>query len=212
MRLSVAIAAALAAGHPTAANAADEIFELWVNPSVEADVGRGTAELETAHRVRDGRDNTHYMRLWYGQPVAKGLTLAGGIEQRWTGRLQERRALQQLSYRTGIFRSRTRIEQRIVEGDGGIGVRLRQRIGVSIPMQQSKRLAFVANAEGFFTLRSTTQAGSTGVTGLRTLIGFERAVSKRIEIGLGYLRTQEIRRGGPDRIGHAPLLSVGFAL
>ena len=127
MRPILGIAAALIAGQATAAHAADEIFEFWANPSIEADVGKGTAELETAHRIRDGRDDTHYVRLWYGQPIAKGVTLAGGIEQRWTGRVQEQRLLQQLSYRSSIFRGRTRIEQRIVDGDDRMGLRLRQR-------------------------------------------------------------------------------------
>lgn len=212
MRLFAAIAAALAVGHPTTASAADEIFEFWANPSVEAGVGRGTAELETAHRIRDGRDDTHYLRLWYGRPVASGLTLAGGVEQRWTGRVQEQRLLQQLSYRTGILRSRTRIEQRFVEGDDLMGVRLRQRLGVSVPLDRSERLALVANAEGFFTLRSTTRAGQTGLTGMRTLIGAEYEISDRVEVGLGYLRAQEIRRGAIDRVGHAPLLSLAFSL
>ena len=210
-RLAWLIAAAVA-GHAPAAHASDDIFELWLNPSVEADIERGRAELETAHRIRDGRDDTHYVRLWYGQPIATNVTLAGGVEQRFTGRVEERRLLQQLSYRSSILRGRTRIEQRFVEGDPQIGVRLRQRFGMSVPVGRSGRLALVANAEGFITLRATTISGQTGLTGLRTVIGVDYAVSDRIGVGFGYLRAQEFRRGAADRVGHAPLMSIAWSI
>ena len=212
MRRYAWLIAAAVAGYAPAAHASDDIFELWMNPSVEADIGRGRAELETAHRIRDGREDTHYVRLWYGQPIADHVTLAGGVEQRFTGSVEERRLLQQLSYRSGILRGRTRIEQRFVEGDAKMGVRLRQRLGMSVPVGHAGRLALVANAEGFITLRATTALGQTGLTGLRTVIGVDYAVSDRIGIGLGYLRAHEFRRGAADRVGHAPLLSIAWSI
>ena len=199
-------------GYASSAQASDDIFELWVNPSIEADIGRGRAELETGHRFRDGRDDTHYVRLWYGQPIGSDVTLAGGIEQRFTGRVEERRLLQQLGYRSGVFRGRTRIEQRFVEGDANMGVRLRQRIGVSVPVGRSGKLALIANAEGFVTLRATTALGQTGLTGLRTVIGVDYTLNDRLGVGLGYLRAQDFRRGAVDRVGHAPLLSIAWSI
>lgn len=212
MRVTLMIAAASLCAAASPAKASDEIFEVWLNPSVEADVGRGTAELETAHRFRDGRDDTHFLRLWYGQDIAKGVTLAGGIEQRFTGRIGEQRALQQLSLKHGVLRSRTRLEQRFVEGDDRMGLRLRQRIGVSVPFAQGGRLDFIANAEGFVTLRATNVAGQGGLTGLRTLVGIEYEASERVQLGLGYMRAQDFRRAAADRVGHAPMLSLAFSL
>ena len=60
------------------------------------------------------------------------------------------------------------------------------------------------------TLRSTTPDGQTGVTGLRTFVGFEREFG-RYEVSLGYLRQQDVRDSAPDRIGHAPFIGVGVA-
>ena len=196
----------------SAAQAADEIFEFWVTPSVEAKLGRGRVELETSHRIRDGRDDTHFVRLWYSQSIAKGVTLYGGIEQRVTGQTGERRLHQQLSYKTGIFRGRTRLEQRFVEDNPLMGLRVRQRLGFSIPIGTSKRLAAVANVEGFMTLRATTATGQTGLTAVRTLIGVNYKVSDNLDVGLGYLRAQDIRRGAADRVGHAPALTLSFSL
>jgi hypothetical protein len=69
----------------------------------------------------------------------------------------------------------------------------------------------VGNAELFLTLRSTEPDGQTGVTGLRTFVGVERSYG-RYDVSLGYLRQQDIRNSGPDRIGHAPFvgLNVNF--
>lgn len=212
MRVFATFAVALAVGHASVARASDEAFELWLNPAVEADIGRGTVELESAHRFRDGRDDTHYLRLWYGQSIGKSVALAAGIEQRFTGSVGEKRLLQQLSYRSGVFRGRTRIEQRFVENDERMGLRLRQRVGISVLLGRSNRIALVANAEGFVTMRATTSAGQTGLTGLRTIIGFDYKLNDRIDINAGYLRAQDFRRGGIDRVGHAPLLGMTVSL
>ncbi|MFM9977789.1 MAG: DUF2490 domain-containing protein [Sphingomonadaceae bacterium] len=192
------------------ANAADEIFELWLNPTAAIDLGKGEVELETAQRIRDGRDDTYFVRLWYGQDIARDVSLQGGVEQRWQGRGEERRLLQQLSIKRGLLRSRSRLEQRFVDSDDRMALRFRQRLGVSVPFDASEATTFVANAEGFLTLRSGDRGGQTGLTALRTYIGFERALGKHVEIGLGYMRAQEFRSGAADRVGHAPLVAVGL--
>lgn len=195
------------------ARAADEAFEVWSNPSVTRAVGKGEAELETAQRLRgEGREDIYFVRLWYGEEISRGLTLQGGIEQRWTGGTAERRLLQQLSYKNGPFRSRTRFEQRFIEGDDRMGLRLRQRLGVSVPLDGAGSVRAIANAEAFYTVRSGNRGGQDGLTGLRTIAGIEIAVSDMVEIGLAYQRQEEIRRRAPDRVGHAPLISLTLAL
>lgn len=195
------------------ARAADDAFELWLNPSITKAVGKGEAELETAQRLRsEGRDDVYFVRLWYGQEVAKGLSLQGGIEQRWAGSSEERRLLQQLNYRNGLLRARTRFEQRFVEGDDRMGLRLRQRLGVSVPLDRAKTVRAIANAEAFYTVRSGNRGGQDGLTGLRTITGVEIAVSEAVEIGIAYQRQEDIRRNAPDRVGHIPLISLTLGL
>jgi hypothetical protein len=104
------------------------------------------------------------------------------------------------------------MEQRFIDVDPQTGWRLRQRVGTSFPLtDREDDWTLVGNAELFLTLRSTEPDGQTGVTGLRTFVGFERSFG-RYDVSLGYLRQQDIRDSGPDRVGHAPFvgLNVNF--
>lgn len=216
MRILLPALAAAALALPAAAHASTDHFELWLNPSIDFDAGERTAiELETAQRLRDrdegGRD-TIFARLWVHRSIGDGVTLSGAAEQRWNDELEEQRLHQQLSIKRGLLRSRSRLEQRFVEGDARMGLRYRQRLGVEIPLDASGRWSAGINAEGFFTLRAGDPGGDTGLTGLRTIaeIGYE--ISDRLSVSAGYIRTQEIRTGRPDRVGHAPLIGIELSL
>ena len=212
-RLALATSiAALALATP--ALASDEDMEFWFNPSVSTAVdGRTSVELETAQRFRkDPRTDTYFVRGWIKRDDARDNTWGVGIEQRWNGPdQQEVRLLQQVGYELGPIDFRTRMEQRFVSTDPQTGWRVRQRIGTSIPLGDSaNNWSLTADAELFVTLRSTDPDGQTGVTGLRTFVGFEREFG-RYEVSLGYLRQQDVRHNAPDRIGHAPFIGVGVA-
>jgi hypothetical protein len=198
----------------TPALARDEEAEFWFNPTASRALdGRTSFELETAQRLRqDPRLDTHFVRGWVKRDDDRDNTWGVGIEQRWNGPDQrEVRLLQQVSYGLGPIDFRTRTEQRFVSTDPTTGWRVRQRIGTSIPLGDSDdSWSLTADAELFVTLRSTTPAGQTGVTGLRTFVGFEREFG-RYEVSLGYLRQQDVRDNAPDRIGHAPFIGVGVA-
>ena len=89
---------------------------------------------------------------------------------------------------------------------------MRQRIGYAIPLSDEKggwKLA--GKAEGFLTLRATSRGGDTGITGLRTFVGFERSLGQ-VDLGIGYTRQQSIRKNAPDRVGHAPTLNLTLNL
>ena len=212
-RLALATSiAALALATP--ALASDEDMEFWFNPSVSKAVdGRTSVELETAQRFRkDPRTDTYFVRGWIKRDDARDNTWGVGIEQRWNGPdQQEVRLLQQVGYELGPIDLRTRMEQRFVSTDAQTGWRVRQRIGTSVPLGDSDTSwSLTADAELFVTLRSTDPDGQTGVTGLRTFVGFEREFG-RYEVSLGYLRQQDVRDNAPDRIGHAPFIGVGVA-
>ena len=201
----------------TPAAATDEDFELWLNPSFEFSLDDDTAvELETAQRFRDagnGRVDTYFARLWLKQDVSDNLTLAGAVERRINdGGRNEVRLIQQASLKSGIFRGRLRLEERFQEDrDGRMGLRLRPRAGVSVPLSDDGRWSGGADAELFWTLRSTSVGGDTGITGLRTQIGVGYDVSDSLSLSLKYLRQQSFEDNAPDEIGHVPLIGIEFS-
>lgn len=206
-------AALLLASVPSAAAASDDAAEFWLNPSVAVDLDDDTGlELETAQRFRsaaDGRPDTFFYRLWLNQKVGDGLTLSGAVERRInTGDDDETRTMQQLSLSKGVLRGRLRLEQRFVDDADRMGLRLRARLGIKVPLDGDDKWSLGADAEPFFTLRSTSVGGDDGLTGLRTQIALGREISDKLSVSAGYLRQQDISRGAPDRIGHAPILGI----
>lgn len=216
--MRISLPAALAAGlfclAPASALAGDEDAELWFNPSATRAINDRTVfELETAQRLRsDPREDTYFVRAWVNREDSRGTEWSVGIEQRWNGPdEQEVRVLQQVGYGWGVLDFRTRLEQRFVSDTSQTGVRLRQRVGTSVPLGDGDDAwSLAADAELFLTLRGTEPDGQTGATGVRTFIGFEREIG-RFDLSLGYLRQQDIRDGRPDRIGHAPFIGINTA-
>ena len=202
---------------PGAALAADDGFEFWLNPAVSVGLDDNTGiELETAQRFRDvddGRVDTYFARLWINQDLADNVTLSGAIERRVNdGGSDETRLIQQLSTSHGLLRTRLRLEQRFVENADRMGLRLRPRLGVKVPVGEEGRWAIRSDAELFFTLRSTRPGGDEGLTGLRTQLGVSYDVSDRLTLSAAYLRQQDIAEGSPDQLGHAPIIGIEFAL
>lgn len=215
MKLSVSLALLLALV-PAASFATDNATELWFNPSISFDVNADTGiEIETAQRFRgadDGRADTYFARLWLNQQVAKNATLSGAIEKRVNdGGSDETRLIQQLSTSHGILRTRLRLEQRFVNGADRAGLRIRPRLGVSLPIDADKRWKFKKDAELFVTLRSTSNGGDEGLTGLRTQTGVSYEISDNLTLSAAYLRQQDFDASRADRVGHAPIIGVEFA-
>lgn len=201
---------------PTAALASNEGFEFWLNPSAGVALDGDTGiELETAQRFRsdaDGRVDTYFARLWLNQDLGEAATLSGALEQRINdGGADETRLIQQLSTRHGVLRTRLRLEQRFVDGADRMGLRLRPRLGLAVPLDEAGRWSFNTDAELFLTLRSNNRGGDHGLGGLRTQVGLSYEVSDRLELSLAYLRQQEIEDGGPDEIGHAPIIGIEYS-
>ena len=214
MKTLVPLLAGLAAlAEPTGAQASDNAFEFWLNPSVAVGLDEDTGiELETAQRFRsaaDGRPDTYFARLWLNQDVSDGLTIGGAVERRVNnGGADETRTMQQLSLKSGVFRGRLRLEQRSVDEADRMGLRLRPRLGVAVPLGDAGKWSLESNAELFLTLRSTSRGGNEGLTGLRTQLAVSREISNRLSLSAGYLRQQDIDRDGPDTVGHAPIIGI----
>ncbi len=211
-RVLFALAVSLALAAP--ARAADEL-QLLINPSVTANLDERTSlRLETTHRFRPepGAD-LFSARLWINRKVAQGVTASAGIERRKEGEVRETRLLQQVAYPlAGPIQARTRIEQRFRSNDTRTAWRLRQRLGASFPLSdRDNAWRFAVNAETTFVLRAGRPGAQTGLTGLRGFAGFEKKFSG-LDLSLGYVRLQSVRRNAPDLVGHAPFIGLGFTL
>ncbi len=187
------VAGAIAALPAPALAQNDDGFEFWLNPSVSVDLDDNTGlEIETAQRLRDagdGRVDTYFGRLWLNQKVAGNVTLSAAFERRINdGGRDETRLIQQLSTSHGILRTRLRVEQRFVDNADRMGLRLRPRLGVSVPLDDAAKWALKSDAELFVTLRSTSIDGDEGVTGLRSQLGVAYRISDRLSVSAAYLR------------------------
>ena len=202
---------------PAAAHTSDEDFEFWLNPTVTVALDENTSvKLDTAQRFRsedNGRADTFFFRGWVQQQVSDDFKIGAAIERRFnTPGRDELRTMQQIDGSHGIFRTRLRFEQRFSEGRGGrMGLRLRPRAGISVPVSEDGKLAFGTDAELFWTLRGTSPGGDTGITGLRTQVSLKYKVSDTLSLSGTYLRQQDFRDNAPDTIGHAPLIGIGFS-
>ena len=211
------LGAALAVSLTAPAWAEENRLEGWFEAAVAKELGGGTfVQFQTQQRAR-GRDNpigdNQTYRLWLGHQFGK-VEASAGIHRSKEGPQRETRLMQQAGYSFGStgLKGRTRLEQRFVDGAAQTGWRVRQRIGYSLPLSSDGGgWKLSGNAEGFLTLRATNRTGDTGITGLRTFVGFERGLGK-LDLSLGYTRQQNIRKNRPDLVGHAPTLSVTLNL
>jgi hypothetical protein len=205
--------AVLCACSPAAA--AENELDFWLNPSVSKDIDKQSfVEVETQQRFFGDDTKDFYVgRLWYGRKLGSGVTAMVGVHRGWQGDVRENRLMQQVSYPlTNVLKGRTRLEQRFFNNDPRTAWRLRQRVGLSVPLSEVKDgWEFASNVEGFFTLRAARAGGQTGLTAVRAFAGVEREFD-RFELSLGYTRQQTVRRGAPDRVGHAPTIAVNFKL
>ena len=212
---AILAASTIAVAQPAFAN--DDDFEVWFGPSVEHSLDDDTKiSIQTAQRFRDasnGRADTYYVRGWVHQKVADNVTISAAAEQRINdGGSDEIRTIQQVGTKHGILRTRLRLEERFVEGNNGrMGVRLRPRLGLRVPLGEDSPFTAAVDGELFWTLRSTSVGGSTGITGAETRVGVSYEVSDNLSVGLKYLRAQSIRSGREDRVSHAPLFELNFS-
>jgi hypothetical protein len=112
---------------------------------------------------------------------------------------------------TPLVISRTRLEQRRIEGQGDTGWRLRQLVRLQVPIARQRTVQAVAFTEGFFNLNSTGWGARDGVDQWRTFIGIGLPVAPRMRIEPGYLN-QHVFRRGEDRTNHvlSATLSIGL--
>ena len=197
--------------------ATDDDLELWFGPYADISIDDNTTiAIQTAQRFRDadnGRADTYYIRGWVHQKVAPNITISAAAEERINdGEGDEVRFTQQIERKDGILRTRFRVEQRFIDGNNArLGLRARPRAGLRVPLGEASPFTASVDAELFWTLRSTSISGNTGITGAETRVGMEYDVSDNFSVGLKYLRAQNIRSGREDEVSHAPLFELNYS-
>jgi len=185
--------------------------QLWVTPSLTKSLDPSTTlQLEVSGRLRSDVDGGDLIqaRLGIDRAIGSGFSVGLGVYA-VESREDERRLQQQVTFSRGIFRARTRLEQRFFEGAPRTAWRLRQRIGIEVPLKGG-RWSVLGSVEPFWTLRDSTPGGQTGLTTLRLIGGVEREVGPHTSLSVAYLNQRTIVRDGPDRIAHIPQVGIAF--
>lgn len=173
---------------------------LWLEAQGRAtdDVGGGSQILlRPAVGARIGRDAHAVVGYAYVRTDPLGGTLSN-----------EHRPWQQVQFvplrlkgGAPLLISRTRLEQRMVEGRDGTSWRLRQFLRLQVPLDKRGGLQAVAFTEGFFNLNTTNWGARSGIDQWRTFVGVGFPVAPRMRLEPGYLN-QRVVRAGDDRVNH----------
>jgi len=185
--------------------------QVWFGESIVAPLDATTTiGLDTSQRLRESRigADQYLARLSIDRKIAKGVEIGVGFTWQGTGRFNEYRPHQQIILTQGIFALRTRLEERMIDGVDDMVWRLRERLQILAPLDETKRWTAVISGEGFFHLNRTPVAPLTGLVMVRTQIGLRRQLSDKLMLGLVYQRQQQMVPGGADIVNHAPVMTL----
>lgn len=209
-----AAALTLLAAFPTPASAQEQDGEAWASFWVTAPVsGKLLGWVDGSLRASDhGTDSpTVLIRPLVGVQATKSLSLWGGytyVVSNPTGRaaVHEHRAVQQAMWNVGkvaggTLVSRTRLEQRWVEGRSGTGHRLRQMFRYATPIDRHKT-QFVLSSETFVAFNSTPFGQAAGFDQVRNFVGLNVPLAPKVTADIGYMNRYIRRRGAEDRMDH----------
>lgn len=220
-RIAVIIAAAAIVA-PLGAAAAEDDFEAWSTTTASGPLtGPLLASLELSIRADDRgtRGPTTLIRSALGYEIAENVSLWAGyvrVDTRLQGRTAtgENRYFQQLSWALGsaggvAVASRTRLEQRTIEGAADTGWRVRQQFRATVPVRKAGPTA-VLSSEAFVALNTTDFGASKGLDQWRNFAGINVPATKYLSVEIGYLNRYVQRRGARDRVDHIVPLTLGL--
>lgn len=209
-----AMSLALLAAVPAAASAQEQDGEAWASFWAYGPVsGKLLGWVDGSLRMSDrGTDSpTVLIRPLVGVQASKTLSLWGGYTFTTSnpiGRLatHEHRAVQQALWNVGkvaggTLVSRTRLEQRWVEGRAGTGHRLRQMLRYTTPIDRQKTL-FVLSSESFVAFNSTPFGQVAGFDQVRNFVGVNVPLAPKLTADIGYMNRYIRRRDAEDRMDH----------
>lgn len=202
------------------ASAAEDDFNVWAGQFVTVDLGkdrrwfvRGEAQERFTEDAR--RMGQLLLRSLVGYRLSDRASLGAGhgyvrTDPSGPARTHEHRLYQELNLRlvsTGggvTLDSRSRLEQRMVEGDSETGWRYRLFLQLRAPVSGHNKL--VVYTEPFIGLNET-RFNPRGLAVWRNFAGVSIPLAKGMEMVPGYLN-QYVARDGPDRMDHAANVNV----
>jgi hypothetical protein len=183
----------------------------WTLITIEKDLSkrwRGYFELQPRFGQNISRAERLIVRGAVGYRINPKLSVWQGYG--WTPTLEpefnnEHRPYQQLLFEDTLGKtrlvSRTRLEERVIEGVDGTGLRLRSMVRLSHPVSADRRWAVVGSDEVFWNLNSPDRGAVSGFDQNRLFLGVSRQVNSELRVETGYLmnhvnvpRTSENRR------------------
>jgi len=189
------------------AHAADDDFQLWISESVSAPLSPAThATLDLSQRIRETGDQllargTVELRL---SPVA---AIGGGAAYVETiDAADEFRPHQQLTLTYGPLALRSRVEERFFEDADRMELRLRQRIGLTVPV--SRRLHAGLAGELLYIAQSQDSRRGAHVDQWRANATLTRRLGDTLDGTLGYLAILSPRTGQADRLSHVAQVTL----
>ncbi len=200
---------------------ADE--QLWLAGVAAGPIaGRAVVRLEVQPRFTDGagRLGQAFLRPAIGVQINPATQLLLGyafVENNPAGQaaVREHRLWQQAQLQlagtpgSAVLTSRTRLEQRVVEGSRGTGWRLRQLVRGQLWLDE--RWSLIAASETFIGLNQTQWGQQARVEQQRSFAGVGVPLNDRMTLEAGYLN-QRIFRDGPDATNHVLNLNLLFRL
>jgi len=163
---------------------ASRLGQLLLRPGLGFNIGESSVAFIGYAYVRtasSGAATTHEHRIW--QQLTHTFTGEGASVTLW---------------------SRTRFEQRFLENSGDMGLRFRQLIRATTPIQDG--LLAVFWTEPFLNLNNTNWGQRSGVDQWRNFVGLNVSLSPSLSLEAGYLN-QFVARPGVNRVNH--ILNVG---
>ena len=210
MRRTTAFSASLVlacASTSTPARAADEDIQVWIGESASTALTSAThATLDLSQRFRESGDQllargTVEFRLSPAVVVGGGAAYVSTIDA-----ADEIRPHQQLTLTYGPLALRTRVEERFFEQADRMELRLRQRIGVTVPV--SHRLNAGLAGELLYIAQSKDAGQGAHIDQWRANATLARSLGPNLEGTLGYLAILSPREGGRDRLSHVAQVSL----
>lgn len=204
---------------PAAAHAQQVDEQLWLQTNATVTIGaREKVTLEGIGRFSDRAEGFSHAELGalFTHTTAGGIELSIGYRhvEDWNRGVvlpNEERLRQMVLVPLGSgFSGRLRLEERFNSSGGGIGVRVRPRLGFDTPLND-KGLKLFATQEHFLNLNTTSWGQQGGYERMRNAAGLSFGLGGKLRGEVGYLNQYRFGRGGRrDQMDHAATFTLSF--
>lgn len=211
------------------ARALEQDFTGWYSLTLAGDFSAISPELDDFHwfildqtrLIQDSsRFSEHLLFVQAGYDLTDEISVWLGYTHNWAnplgrGAIEENRPYQDFLWRhsldTGIFASRTRLEQRILDPGGDLGWRFRQMFEYTLPLTPDDGLRMILSNEGFF-YAGTSSWGEGGFSENRAIVSLAFAVAPRLDLSLGYMNQYVVKSSAENNMNHVLMVTVGLKL